>query len=205
MSSRGTANLLILITTSEVTNLTHTWSIMECWAAQDIVTRVLYYFYGYTNISGHLLSLSEPLYGYIPSCYSLLCLSTTADHPDQRIYIFLGIQAQLLEVNAQGYQYLGQGELPLGGLVHHSWAGGVALRPLAGVHQVERAASGRGPVVACCLETPVPALQGPWQRGSFNLETHPVTKRNNKIWKLLKKKTMLSVNEDQDKWFFNFQ
>lgn len=176
MSSRGGAIPLRPtysdIPTSQVTNLTNTWSIMECWAAQDEVTRFLYYFYGYIKISTHFFL--KPLLGYL--WYPHLHLATVADHAGKRICISLGIQAQLLEVKTHGYQHLEQGELLLGGLVHQGRAGGVALGPLAGVHQVKRATFGRGPVVAGCLQIPVPALQGSWQRGAFNLETHPVTR-----------------------------
>lgn len=43
---------------------------------------------------------------------------------------------------------------------------------------MKRATFSRGPVVAGCLQIPVPAVQGSWQRGASNLETHPVTKRS---------------------------
>lgn len=42
---------------------------------------------------------------------------------------------------------------------------------------MKRATFSRGPVVAGCLQIPVPAVQGSWQRGASHLETHPVTKR----------------------------
>lgn len=113
-----------------------------------------------------------------------LCLATIADHAGQRVCISLGIQAQLLQVKTHGNQHLEQSGLLLGGLVHQGWAGGVALRPLAGVHQVERAAFGRASVVACCLQTPVPAVQGTGQRGAFDLKTHPFT-AGHKLWKKL--------------------
>lgn len=79
-----------------------------------------------------------------------------------------------MEVKSQSYQHLEQGEFPLAGLVNQGWAGGVALGPLAGVHQVKRTSFGMGPVVAGCLQIPVPAVQGPGQRRASNLETHPV-------------------------------
>lgn len=87
------------------------------------------------------------------------------------------IQSQPLEVESHGDQHLEQGEFLLGGLVHQGWAGGVALRHLAGVQQVKRTPSGGGPVVARRIQTPVPALQGPWQGGASHLETHPVAMR----------------------------
>lgn len=91
--------------------------------------------------------------------------------------ISLGIQSQLLEVKSHGYQHLEQGEFLLGGLVHQGWAGGVALGPLACVHQVKRTSFSRGPVVAGSLQTPFPAVQSPWQRGASHLDSHPVATR----------------------------
>lgn len=71
--------------------------------------------------------------------------------------------------------------------MHQGRAGGVALWPLAGVHQVEGAALRSGPVVAVgVLEAPVPALQGPRQGGAFYLKIHPVARR--KVAKLEREK-----------------
>lgn len=61
---------------------------MECWAAQDVVTRFLYYFYGYIKISTHFF---KPLPGYL--WYPLLHLATIADHAGKRICISMRIQA----------------------------------------------------------------------------------------------------------------
>lgn len=102
-------------------------------------------------------------------------LATIPDHADKRICISLGIQAQPLEVQTHGYQHLEQGKLLLGGLIHQSWAGGVTLWPLTGIHEVKRTSFSRGPVVTYCFQTPVPALKGTWQRRASNLKTCPVT------------------------------
>lgn len=91
--------------------------------------------------------------------------------------ICLGIQSKLLQVKSHGPQNLEQGELLLGDPIHQGWAGGVALGPLAGIHQVKRASFGRGLVVTGCLQTPVPAVQGACQRRASNLETQPVARR----------------------------
>lgn len=77
-------------------------------------------------------------------------------------------------MKSHGHQNLEQRELLLGDPIHQGWAGGVALGPLAGVHQVKRTSFGRGLVVTGRLQTPVPAVQGLWQRRASNLEAQPV-------------------------------
>lgn len=94
--------------------------------------------------------------------------------------VCLWIQSHFLEVKSHGYQHLQQRDFLLGPPINQGWTGRVALWPLAGVHQVKRASSGRGPIVAGCLQAPVPAVQGPGQRDASNLETEPVAGRRGK-------------------------
>lgn len=87
-------------------------------------------------------------------------LLTAAAHDAGSVAVAPRVQAQLVQVQAHAGQHLEQGELLLGGLVHQSGAGGVALGPVAVVHQVEGATLSWG-LFAGLLQTLVPALERP--------------------------------------------
>lgn len=135
-----------------------------------MVTGFLFLFCNYLVLS----KFSPALACYPKACYTIKLLATIADHAGQRICVSLAIHSQLVEVESHGDQHLEEGELLLGGLVHQGRAGGVALGHLADVQQVERTPFSRGLVVARCIQAPLPAVQGPGQRGASELETHPV-------------------------------
>lgn len=88
------------------------------------------------------------------------CLLTAAAHDAGGRPVAPGVQAQLVQVQAHAGEHLEQGELLLGGLVHKSRAGGVALGPVAVIHQVEGATFGWSlGVFVGLLQIFVPALE----------------------------------------------
>ena len=147
-----------------------------------------YYPYGYDIIPTNASSVHQYVPGDLRSFHSpsfstsRLALATVAVGAGLRGGLVPArLKAQPLDVQTHGHQHLHQGHLLLGGPVHQGGAGGVALGPHAGVHQVVGTAPGGGSVAVGVLEAPVPALQRAGQRRAFHLEVNPVT--GIEVWK----------------------
>lgn len=128
----------------------------------------------------HFNFSNKPVLNNIFGYHPIVFLAASATNTGQKMCVFLWIQSHFLEVESHGNQHLQQGEFLLGAPVNQGRTSRVALWPLAGVHEVKRATSGRGPIVTGRLQAPVPAIKGPGQRDASNLETEPVAMRKRK-------------------------